>query len=115
VLWHKPQALDDLLTERGILVTRASDEAVAGAQKLGIQVVNADQQVLVAVRPPKTNRLQGRDVMILVSYCHLFAQQSMLTVTIDSQQNISRDHGACQRPDFSPPMYWGRQYRACVS
>ncbi|KAL3484070.1 hypothetical protein BJX62DRAFT_244310 [Aspergillus germanicus] len=66
-LWHKPQALGDLLTDRGTLVTRASDEAVAGAQKLGMQGVNADQRVLVAVRPPKTTRLQGREVMILTT------------------------------------------------
>ncbi|KAL2839981.1 hypothetical protein BJX68DRAFT_271844 [Aspergillus pseudodeflectus] len=60
-LWQKPQALVDLLSER---VTRTNDAAVAGAQGLGLQVVNVDQQVLVAVHPPKTTRLQGRDVMI---------------------------------------------------
>jgi hypothetical protein len=75
-------------------VTRTSDEAVAGAQGLGLQVVNKAQQVLVAVRPPKSTRLQGRDVMILVSDRNQYAQKSTLTIIIDHQQAISGGHGA---------------------
>ncbi|KAJ0418285.1 hypothetical protein BJY00DRAFT_288259 [Aspergillus carlsbadensis] len=66
-LWRKPQVLTDLLAERGVLVARTSDEAVAGAQRLGLNVVNLDQQVLVAVRPPTTTKLQARDVIILTA------------------------------------------------
>lgn len=61
------EAITSVVSENGIVVIRKSDNAVDLLQKTGFEVLDVRNRVLLATRPQKTTRLQGRRALILVS------------------------------------------------
>jgi len=67
-LWKQaPEKLLSLVGENGVIVTRKTDSALSNLEAAGFGAVQVRKQTLVAVRQPKTQTLQGKDVLIIVS------------------------------------------------
>jgi acyl transferase domain-containing protein/NADPH:quinone reductase-like Zn-dependent oxidoreductase/NADP-dependent 3-hydroxy acid dehydrogenase YdfG len=56
-----------MVSDRSIVLTRKSDVAVTGLKNAGFEVLDIGAQTILAVRPTKTKKLQGRSAVILHS------------------------------------------------
>ena len=61
------ERIASLVGEQGIVVARKSDVVMNSLKSAGFDVLDVGKQVLLAIRPLQTTRLQGRSAFILVS------------------------------------------------
>lgn len=56
-----------VLSENGIIITRKSDNAIKSLRASGFDILDLQNQVVLAVRPVRKTVLQGRNAFIVVS------------------------------------------------
>lgn len=83
-LWkHAPNQVLSLLGDLGVVVTPVTDAAIESLNAAQFTIINVEEQLILGIKQAHTeSRIQGKDVLIVVSFFRLWLSCSLIFYSI---------------------------------